>query len=243
MSTRDLVPEPKPRDDRREHLQRFQSGFADALSGAEPEDFLDLNHALRTLLNIRAAELLPIPRSADEITIEHVEAQFRAWVEAQCRRYEADADLRRLWTSLGLADERMVRDTTLALAQSVALDYPKMAEWLASVVRHHQKHERPDLSRLLALAMGNAVVRGASKRRQAAGNDDFGSGSRAAKAAPYKDFFLAPFAGEKGQLQQLIQRDIRPQKRPDQPGDAKILELSKLLGEDPETVTEVPASA
>jgi hypothetical protein len=231
LAVRDLIPQPKPRDDRREHLEKFRTRLREVLAAAPESDLPSLNYGLRELLNIRSTDLLPIPRGADEVGVEYVEAQFRTWGEAQSRRFENDANFRQLLQKLGLADQAAVREVTLALGQSVAPDFGKIADWLARVVRYHEGRERNDLGRLLALQMGNAVVRGANRQRREAGSDDFddesSSSSKKKSVVPYRDYFLMPFAGEKGQLDQLILRQIKPQKRPDQPGDAEIAALVK----------------
>ncbi len=230
-TTRDMVPQPKPRDDRREHLERFRAALKPLVQEARNGDFREMNHALRELLNVRASDLLPVPRAADEVTNEHIEAQFRTWAEAQARRFEGDSGFRGAVQRLGLAEQEQVRETTLALGQSVAPDFPKIGEWLQGLVRYHEGWERPDLSRLLSLQMGNAVVRGNNRQRREVEDESFDEGARnKAKATlPYRDYFLQPFVGEKGQLDQLIQRQIRPQKRPDQPGDAELVALLKRV--------------
>ncbi len=243
LAVRDLVPQPKPRDDRREHLEKFRGRLREILAAAPEEDLLELNHGLRELLNIRSSDLLPLPRGADEVNAEFVETQFRAWGEAQSRRFESEPGFRRLVHKLGLEEQGAVREVTLALGQSVAPDFGKMADWLARIIRYHDGRERNDLGRLLALQMGNAVVRGNNRQRRDPGDDDFDDESSSSKkkaVSPYRDYFLMPFAGEKAQLDQLIQRQIKPQKRPDQPGDTELAALlkrfeSKLTAATPQT--------
>lgn len=229
LATRDLVPQPKPRDDRKEHLERFRDGLRAKIDEAAEEEMLDLNFGLRELLNIRASDLLPIPRSAEEVNAEYVEAQFRTWAEAQSRRFENHAHFRTLVAMTGLQDQGTVRETTLALGQSVAPDYGKLGDWLVRIIRFHEGRERIDLGRLLALRMGNAVVRGNNRNRREPEEDDFDdeSSSNKKKTSPYRDYFVAPFAGEKGQLDQLITRQIKAQKRPDQAGDAELAAILK----------------
>ncbi|HEX9782302.1 MAG TPA: hypothetical protein VGA56_06160 [Opitutaceae bacterium] len=244
LAVRDLVPQPKPRDDRREHLEKFRTRLREVVGSAADGDFATLNFGLRKLLNIRSTDLLPIPRGADEVNAEHIESQFRTWAEAKSRRFENDPHFRQLLVKLGLEEQGAVREVTLALGQSVAPDFGKMADWLARIVRYHEGRERNDLGRLLALQMGNAVVRGANRQRRDLGDDDFdddsSSSSKKKAVLPYRDYFLMPFAGEKGQLDQLIQRQIKPQKRPDQPGDA---ELAALLARYEKKLAAVPQPA
>ena len=244
LAVRDLVPQPKPRDDRREHLEKFRTRLREVVGSAADGDFATLNFGLRKLLNIRSTDLLPIPRGADEVNAEHIESQFRTWAEAKSRRFENDPHFRQLLVKLGLEEQGAVREVTLALGQSVAPDFGKMADWLARIVRYHEGRERNDLGRLLALQMGNAVVRGANRQRRDPGDDDFdddsSSSSKKKAVLPYRDYFLMPFAGEKGQLDQLIQRQIKPQKRPDQPGDA---ELAALLARYEKKLAAVPQPA
>jgi hypothetical protein len=235
VATRDLVPQPKPRDDRREHLERFREGLRDAVHRADERALLKINLALRDFLNVRATDLLPVPRSAEEIGPSHIEAQYRTWVEKQSQRFEADSDTGALCRRIGMADQNLVRQTALALAQSLSPDFAQIATWLAGLVRHHEGRERPDFTRLLALAMGNALVRGSNRRRREIDEDAFDDGARpgARPVSTYRDFFLEPFAGDKGQLDQLIRREVRPQKRPDQPGDAEIVAVLKRFEIDP----------
>jgi hypothetical protein len=131
----------------------------------------------------------------------------------------------------------VLTETLTAFAESIEPDLEAMGVWLRRLCQYSQAvgEEDVDLRRHLALYLGNLLVFGPSGPRVRVDEepvDDVADPERALLPAPrgaacryYRDF-IEPFAGDRGHLFRLADRQVVPITRPDQPGDSALIAVA-----------------
>ncbi len=241
----DLYPNPKPKDDRRDHLRDFAKRLEEALDKLEEEQIPQFNYALRTLLDIKPADLLPVPKSAQRIREDHIESQLHQWVSQQKIRAEGGqngaTNQTGNWRLLGITGGSDCERTLTALARSIAPDTKPIADWLRHLAELAE-FESADLRRFLAIRLANAITYGSGPPSLYKGDlepTDWDAETMAethrpgVHNSPHYRFFVEPFVAPKGQLQSLIEREVIQVKRPDQPGDPELEKLCKQFNRNP----------
>lgn len=237
MSRHEIYPNPKPRDTRREHLEAFRNQIEKAVEGQPERDLKRINYALRELLNVAYPDLKPFPTDTAEVGVGFVRTQLETWVSRQVDRAKgwlesagSGPDL----TVLGLRETERVYDVLNALTQSLTADeLNDIASWLRGLLPH-VSDLRTDMRRHLAIKLGNLLVYGdgGPKPVQKDEEDDEPYAQPhepepTGRSCRYYRYFIAPFSGPGGHLEFLMDRQIRPITRPDQPGDAEVLRLTR----------------
>lgn len=236
LQEHELIPDPKPKDDRKEHLERFHKALLEALPGMSERKLRRLNHDLREILNIHYTALTPTPRDPTDISAQFLRNEMALWINDQVRRWderpEGSPDIP------GLADRSELQQVLQALAKSIEPDFDDLADWLGSLASYAATRglAESDLRRPLALKLGNALVYGGVGVRTRRADDEPMAGFDQPRTrgdyttSPSYRFFLASFVGPKGQLEYLINRNVTPSKRPDQPGDDEVRQLLEASG-------------
>lgn len=218
---RHLRPVFRPRDERREKLIAFREKFLELLRNASDARLKTVNHALRQLLDLRYEALDSVPASPDA---EFIEAQLNRWISAQLRRWDVHQDghsFSSLWQMLGLESKEDLQSLLEAILLSIRPDFANLAEWLEKRVTRGS-----DLAarRLLAIKLQNALCYTKDGARISC-HDEFEDKI----PRPGYTLFVEPWVGQGGTLDSMIQRDIHPVKRPDQPGDSEIDSIATSL--------------
>lgn len=248
IAWQDLIPRPKPRDDRREHLEAFHKRLTVNLPSFTTEQMREFDYFLRCLLNVAWTDLAPIPSKTENIDEAYIHGEWLRWCRAQAARHASASNSAAapLAASVGLAESGDVNRVLSALAESLRPDLPELARWLISTAetlnarRHRGGREGMDLRRLFAVRMANTLVYGdqpasVGKRGDANDGPPYGGASipESMRSAAYTRF-VKPFTEDRGRLWQLYSRDIAPRKRPDLPGDAQLLGICRTHGIDPQ---------
>ncbi|MBN1404610.1 MAG: hypothetical protein JW942_09115 [Opitutales bacterium] len=232
----DIYPNPKPRDTRREQLDAFMDRL-EALAGeAEPKQMQAINLALRNLLNVDFETLEQVPFERNRIGQDHIRQQFQQWINAQVARCAPDgAGLRDMdpdWRCLGIESPDKMREVLEAIAKSVAPDLEDCAHWLSRLASYNTgTGNAADLRRPLAIRMANLISFGSAGAHTCTNPDEMRDPDKAPsheKAAFV--YFVEPALKR---LRALARRDVIPVKRPDQAGDAELVELCARYGVNP----------
>jgi len=234
----EIFPNPKPKDTRREHLKAFNSRLQTQIDNANIETMRSINATLRELLNIDYEKLSAIPYSKAKLTSDFIITEYQQWITQQCARCEEDGSpsspLQPDWRYLGIGSTSEMRQFLTALLHSIYPNLESVITWLRKQIDYNNAAEFRDLRRILALKMSNLITYGEKGARSRMGSwedDDFDlneetpSAINNAKMSPHYTYFLAPFAGQRGRLENLIDLDLNPIKRPDQPGDPELVQL------------------
>lgn len=236
FDTEGLLPEEKQADTRKEHLLTFQKHFQKFLKEAPEERYYRINFQLRKVLDIPSSLLDPVPADPGEIDGSYIARQFNHWVNARKSQkppvFEENGSDAEDW--VGISDEKTREQVLRALVDSIAPDFQEHAQWLKELVRR-ETVGGTDLRRLLAVRLTNALVFGPQGARvikeskYQGGQQDRLSEEGSRKA--FSRMFIEPFAGPDGQLEALINRQVQPRQRPDQPGDEAIDKMVKQFQE------------
>lgn len=235
MQQHELFPNPRPVDLRRDHLVRFQQRLQEAVAETSEREMVGINHALRVLLDVDPDDLTTIPRSPFDINVDYLRAQLQQWINAKAALLnDREIDLGKI----EVGDREVLTQTLTALAASIEPDLEAMAVWLRRLCQYAQAmaEEDVDLRRHLALQLGNLLVYGAAGPRVRVDEEPVGDPHDPERLLPpaprgtacryYRDF-IEPFAGERGHLLALADRQVVPITRPDQPGDAELIALAQ----------------
>ncbi|HEY0946258.1 MAG TPA: hypothetical protein VGD81_13355, partial [Opitutaceae bacterium] len=239
MQQHELYPNPAPKDERRDHLLRFQAALDQAVDRADERHMRRMNHALRVLLDIDFTDFLPVPRAAGEINVEHLRTQLQQWINSKAELLSTG---RAEFAAIGCGERETLVATLTALAESIEPDLESTALWLRRLLQHARaapSGDEIDLRRHLALRLSNHLVFGPAGPRvrteepfdQPATEEDPEklAPEPSGRACRYYRDFIAAFAGPDGQLQTLTHRQVIPITRPEQPGDAELLALSRSV--------------
>jgi hypothetical protein len=221
---RHLRPVPRPKDERRDRLLAFREQLRERLRGAANDDLKAMNHALRRLLDVRYEPLDPVPAAPDPA---YIEAQLSRWTLQQAGRWDLVSDgmtLAEGWKRIGLDSREDVQALLEALWLSIRPDFPNLARWLEKVAA---KGADLAVRRLFAIRLQNALCYTPEGARVSL-LEDFHEIVTIDR--PGYTFFIAPWIEPGGTLDYLINREIHPVKRPDQPGDREIDALGRKLG-------------
>jgi hypothetical protein len=234
MQQHELFPNPRPIDLRRDHLLRFREFLQKATAETSEREMIGINHALRTLLDVNSDDFTAIPRSPFDINVDYLRAQLQQWINAKAALIGCqEPDISRI----GMGDREVLTQTLTALAESIEPDLETMAVWLRRLCQYAQAvgEEEVDLRRHLALYLGNLVVFGPAGPRVRVDDepaDDVPDPERALPPVPrgvscryYRDF-IEPFAGDRGHLAALADRQVVPITRPDQSGDNELISVA-----------------
>ncbi len=237
LETEGLLPEEQQVDVRKQHLESFRETFHQVLGSAGEGDYYHINYQLRKVLDIPSSLLDPIPQDPADIDASFIARQFNHWVNLRKSQnppaFRDTGEVESSW--VGIADEKTREQVLRAMVDSLVNEFEDLAKWLADLVRR-ENVGRTDLRRLLAVSLTNALVFGEggarvlkeSKYQSSKRSEEFQESSRKA----FSRMFIEPFAGKDGQLDQLIQRRVRPRSRPDQPGDPTIKSLHETYHEE-----------
>jgi hypothetical protein len=235
MQQHELFPNPQPKDLRRDHLLRFHKAIDTATAQTTEREMMAVNYALRVLLDVNFTELIGIPRSQFDINVDHLRAQLQQWINTKAALLGAERpDLSRI----GLSDRETLNQTLTALAESIEPDLDAVANWLRRLCQFAEANgdEEIDLRRHLALNLGNLLVYGADGPHVCVDGervDDIDDPEAKAetqargRACRYYRDFIEPFAGERGRLVALADRQVVPITRLDQPGDSELVTLTQ----------------
>lgn len=223
LKHRHLRPVPRPKDERRERLIAFRKQLRQTVDEASDADLMTVNHALRQLLDVPYEFFDTVPLSPDAV---FVETQMNRWVTRQTRRWDevtGGRPLARSWAMLGLGGKEAVQSILEALLLSIRPDFEDIAVWLNRIV---SKSQDLSLRRLFALRLQNLLCY-SGKGARVSLRDDFEDVENVRR--PGYEFFLSVWLEAGGTLETLIEREIHPVKRPDQPGDAEIEAVARRL--------------
>lgn len=224
LKQRLLRPVPRPKDERKDRLLEFRKELLERVNSAPDDDLMTINHALRELLDVPYEFFDTIPHSPNAA---FVEAQMNRWVSRQTRRWEDVTDGRPLsqsWALLGLERKDTLQSILQSLLLSIRPDFEGVAVWLKRIAG---KSQDLSLRRLFALRLQNLLCYGGKGARVSL-RDDFEEVENVKR--PAYEFFLSVWIESGGTLETLIEREIHPVKRPDQPGDAQIEAVARRLG-------------
>jgi hypothetical protein len=234
MQQHELFPNPRPLDLRRDHLVRFRGRLQEATADVSEREMIGINHALRALLDVDSDDLTAIPRSPFDINVDYLRAQMQQWINAKVGLLGSrEPDLGKI----GLGDREVLTQTLTALAESIEPDLDPMAVWLRRLCQYAQAvaEEDVDLRRHLALYFGNLLVFGAAGPRVRVDEEPVEDPHDPERAVPpvprgvacrYFRDFIEPFAGDRGHLETLINRQVVPITRPDQSGDNELIAVA-----------------
>jgi hypothetical protein len=222
---RGLRPVARPRDERKDILEAFRERLRGYVRAADAAALLRINHALRMLLDLPYEQMDVLHEQVDG---SFIEAQLNRWVRYQVRRYDQlrdGADGKPLWAQLGVENKESVEAVLRAMVSSIRREIPEIAHWARKL-----RSSGADLAvrRLLALRLQNALCfePGATKVRL----EEHAFEEMQTIERPGYVFFLEQWLQPGGTLDSLIQREVQPQLRPDQPGDAELERLASTLG-------------
>jgi hypothetical protein len=180
MKRHEIMPDPKPKDVRREQLEAFRERLLASIQEKGETEMRSVNHALRQLLNVVPTDLGSIPGDIMRIDAGYVREQFERWVSLQIDRFTRDGSAFRGGDPLALLNCQNREDLynfLNSLIQSLEPDYPNIAAWLVRLMRHLSAN--PDASvdtrRYLALKMGNMLAYGPAGPRVGEELDDPGA--------------------------------------------------------------------
>lgn len=238
LQEHELVPEPKPKDERREHLEAFLEAIREALPLKTERELRRLNHDLRRILNIDYMTLSPIPTDPLDISVQYLRNEIGLWANQQVQDWAEMSPASRPNVP-GINERTALANVLHALVQSLEPDLEDVSDWLRKLAGYARTRgfEDSDLRRPLALRLGNALLYGEAGVRVRRADDlplEMGA-ERPRRDGDYQQspsyrFFLAGFIGPKGQLEYLINRQVVPSKRPDQPGDEELVALLDGFG-------------
>jgi hypothetical protein len=235
MRQHELFPNPQPKDLRRDHLLRFRQLVEGAAGEASEREMIGINHALRIVLDVNFTDLTGIPRAQFDINVDHLRGQLQQWINAKAGLLEGgEADVSRI----GLTDRETLNQTLAALVESIEPDLEAVAAWLRRLCQYAQAtgNEEVDLRRHLAIYLGNLLVYGPEGPRVCVEGErvdemeDPEAGPQPiprGRACRYYRDFIEPFAGDRGRLVALADRQVTPITRPDQPGDQELVVLAR----------------
>lgn len=222
---RNLRPVARPKDERRERLIAFRENFRNQIKEASASDLSKMNHALRQLLDLRYETLDTIPSGPDAAFVEN---QMNRWSAQQANRWDQplansppQADN---WKMLGLSSKEETQALLDSMILSLRPDFEKIARWLAKI---SEKGTDLAVRRLLAIRLQNGLCY-TSEGARISLQEDFVDVDKIDR--PGYTFFIAPWIEPGGTLDSMINREINPIKRPDQPGDSEIEELARKIG-------------
>jgi hypothetical protein len=161
-----LFPPPEERDPRVENLREWRDFLVNQIKKGKFNEarMRTFNHALRVFLNVNADDLSPIPASAEDITEQHIEEQYKRWISRKVDRYRSTAipvpgaapSIE--WDIIGVINETKCRDYLTALVASLKpAELLNMTRWLRQLVKSGPGgdcHYEP----YLAVRMSNALL-------------------------------------------------------------------------------------
>lgn len=244
INTVDLVPEIRENDTRRETLVAVREKIESIVEDATPSMIEAMEAALRFLLNVDDKSLRALPTSIHNVNFETILDQVQSWIRTQSRLplSEFPEEAVEGLSLLDLSDSETRNEFLQAIVASIETELSEITNWIADMIQHQQVGDtRVDLRRFLAVALSNLFTRIRSDDPFADFDEEpetmdalLDEGQPSAvwslrgRDIPRYHVFLKPFAGKGGVLDQLASRDLVPVTRPDQPGDAELVELFNL---------------
>lgn len=231
LSLKNLFPEPKKVNVRRESILRFVERIRMIADQANEEEMLALNYLLRSLLDVRHSELRPIPEWEGEITFDFIREQYhKVWVNAQVERYTANEGPQ--WDLLFNSKEEL-RDLLHWLGISVEGEFPVLVKQFRELAAFHlqledEKHDlRPALARELGKLLRSSCV---GFQTHTASGQLFRFASIEESIRGDQCFYFENGVGDMlEQLVRLANTEIsaEPTRPEDIPGDQELLELCR----------------
>ncbi|MFA5258389.1 MAG: hypothetical protein WC360_09580, partial [Opitutales bacterium] len=232
----EIFPNPKPKDTRREHLEKFLGALESIVAEAPALQMQGINLALRHLVNVDFEVLDSVPMDRRRISADHLAMQFQQWINRQAARCAPDGQGVKAsdpdWRCLGIDSPDKMREVLGALVKSVLPDMDETVKWLSKLAGYnHNSGDVLDLRRPLAIKMANMICSGRRGSHTCCNPDDLSDPEKVPSAdRAHCFYFVEPTIR---QMRVIARRDIIPVKRPDQAGDAELVQLCQLYAINP----------
>lgn len=240
LQEQEIFPRPQERDWRRPRLKQAREALKAAAEAASPTRLIELNFAVRLILNVDARQLSPLPElpdgASEPFLTAFLQGQLERWINEQSRTggnllTAGGPDL----TTLGLDDPNELRAFLRALVISAvgkdAVLLQGIARWLKGLYDLEDDRLEFDPRReFLAVKLSNLLTTGLEPGGP---RDEFSFGLPQPETteSPYASLVIQPILRRLEQLERATADEDR--QRDELPGDVELRQLCAERGIDP----------
>lgn len=247
LQEQEIFPRPQERDWRRPRLKAVRERLEAAIAAATPEQLIELNYAVRLMVNVDPRQLSDLPEKPNTdsqgFLVDFLKKQLERWLNEQAR---VGGDLFGSFgpdlTPLGLEDPTELRNFLRAVVLSAcgrgSVTLRALADWLHAILEMGDDQAGYDPRReFLAVKLSNLLMTGPEPGPPREEDPNEPHGHERERVSPHRVVILDDFVSRLAQLERANADEDR--QRDDLPGDEEIRQLCAEYGVNPLT----PASS